>query len=320
MTLKQYFLLSQPEYSTTSLFPAFMGILYAWYNSGTFRLGLSLLGLLTVVLFQLAISIRDNYLDYYVANNKNAEDTQVMAVGKENVPLKNVRFSYYLTGAVAFIICVFLVFQTSLTLLYIGLVGMIIGVLYTFGPIPISSTPFGDVLIGVAYGFCIFTAMVYVNAFEVIQFDWLTIGQLIVASIPTAITVMAISLANNICDLEEDVENGRFTLPYHIGIDKALVVFKYFYYAGYLAIILSVIFGTFPRLVALTLLTFPYVLKNIRIFMNEQDKQTTFLTAIVNSFVIPVPLILTFYMKTQAKKSAKSHYPWYHVGVKILNF
>lgn len=175
---------------------------------------------------------------------------------------------------------------------------MLIGILYTFGPLPISSTPFGDFFIGLAMGFGIFTAMLYVKAFDVIQFDWLSITLLIVASIPTAITVMSVSLANNICDLEEDIEDGRFTLPYHIGIDKALVIFKPFYYAGYIAIIFSVIFGTFPRLVTLSLLTFPYVLKNIRIFMNEQDKKTTFLTTIYNSIVIPIPLILTFFIGT----------------------
>jgi 1,4-dihydroxy-2-naphthoate octaprenyltransferase len=296
MTVKQYFLFAQIEYSTTSLFPALMGILYAWYNYGTFRPFFSLLGILTVVLFHLAISIRDNYLDYLVAQNKNAEDAQEMVVGTESIPLKNIRVAYYMTGAVALILCLFLVLQTSLILFYLGLGGMLIGILYTFGPLPISSTPFGDFFIGLAYGFCIFTALVYVNAFDVIPFDWLTIGQLIVASIPTAITVMSISLANNICDLKEDIEDDRFTLPYYIGIDKALVVFKSFYYAGYTAIILSVVFGTFPRFVALSLLTFPYISKNIRIFMNEQDKKTTFLTTIINSFVIPIPLILTFFM------------------------
>ena len=131
-----------------------------------------------------------------------------------------------------------------------------------------------------------FTAMVYVNAFDVIQLDWITISQFVVASIPTSITVMTVSLANNICDLEEDIEDGRFTLPYHIGVDKALVVFKSFYYAGYIAIILSVVFRTYPRLVASSLLTFPYVLKNIRIFMNEQDKKTAFMTNIINAAVI----------------------------------
>lgn len=296
MTLKQYALLSQMEYASTSFFPGFMGILYAWYNYGTFHLGYSLLGLLTVGLFQLAISLRDNYLDYYVAENKQADDIQEMTVGKETIPLKNVRFSYYMTGAIALLIGLFIVFQTSFMLLFIVLGGMLIGVLYTFGPIPLSSTPFGDFFIGLAYGLGIFLALLYINAFEVIPFDWFTIIQIIIASIPTAITVMSVSLANNISDLEEDIEGGRFTLPYHIGVDKALVVFKSFYYVGYIAIILSIIFGTFPRLVTLSLLTFPYVYKNIQIFMDEQDKQTTFLTTLKNSIVIPIPLIITFFL------------------------
>ena len=296
MTLKQYALLSQMEYASTSFFPGFMGILYAWYNYGTFHLGYSLLGLLTVGLFQLAISLRDNYLDYYVAENKQADDIQEMTVGKETIPLKNVRFSYYMTGAIALLIGLFIVFQTSFMLLFIVLGGMLIGVLYTFGPIPLSSTPFGDFFIGLAYGLGIFLALLYINAFEVIPFDWFAIIQIIIASIPTAITVMSVSLANNISDLEEDIEGGRFTLPYHIGVDKALVVFKSFYYVGYIAIILSIIFGTFPRLVTLSLLTFPYVYKNIQIFMDEQDKQTTFLTTLKNSIVIPIPLIITFFL------------------------
>ncbi len=296
MTLKQYFTLSQIEYASTSFFPGFMGILYAWYNYDSFHFSYSLLGLLTVGLFQLAISLRDNYLDYYVAENKQADDIQEMTVGKETIPLKNVRFSYYMTGAIALLIGLFIVFQTSFMLLFIVLGGMLIGVLYTFGPIPLSSTPFGDFFIGLAYGLGIFLALLYINAFEVIPFDWFTIIQIIIASIPTAITVMSVSLANNISDLEEDIEGGRFTLPYHIGVDKALVVFKSFYYVGYIAIILSIIFGTFPRLVTLSLLTFPYVYKNIQIFMDEQDKQTTFLTTLKNSIVIPIPLIITFFL------------------------
>ncbi len=217
-----------------------------------------------------------------------------MVVGKENIPLKTVRLAYLISGAVALVVGLYLALQTSPILFFIGFGGMLIGVLYTFGPIPISSTPSGEFFVGLSMGFCIFTAMVYVNAFDVVQFDLITVGQFIVASVPTSITVMAILLANNICDLEEDIEDNRFTLPYHIGVDKALVVFKYFYYAAYIAIILSVIFGTFPRLVALSLLTFPYVLKNIGIFMQEQDKKTTFMTTIINSAVIPVPLIITF--------------------------
>ena len=155
-----------------------------------------------------------------------------MVVGKENIPLKNVRSAYWISGIVALIIGLFLVLETSLTLFYIGFGGMLIGALYTMGPLPINSTPFGEFFVGLSMGVGIFTSMVYINAFDIVQFDWITIGQIIVASI--------------------------------------------------------------PRLVALSLLTFPYVLKNIGIFMKKQDKKTTFMTTIINSAVIPVPIIITF--------------------------
>lgn len=296
MTLKQYILLSQMEYSSTTFFPGLMGILYAWYNYESFHLVFSLLALLTVILFQLAISLRDNYLDYIIADKKSADSAQEMILGKERIPLKNVRFAYYITGAISILIGLFLVLQTTYILFIIGIAGILIGILYTYGPIPISSTPTGEFFVGLSYGLGIFTALLYVNTFDVLIFDWITLGQVFVASIPTTITVISVLLANNICDLEEDIEDGRFTLPYYIGIEKALTVFKSFYYAGYIAIILSIIFGTFPRLVALSLLTFPYVFKNIQIFMSEQDKNTTFLTTIINSIVIPIPLILTFFI------------------------
>lgn len=296
MTLKQYILLSQMEYSSTTFFPGFMGILYAWYNYESFHLAFSLLALLTVILFQLAISLRDNYLDYIIADKKSADSAQEMILGKERIPLKNVRFAYYITGAISILIGLFLVLQTTYILFIIGIAGILIGILYTYGPIPISSTPTGEFFVGLSYGFGIFTALLYVNTFEVLIVNWITLGQIIVASIPTTITVISVLLANNICDLEEDIEDDRFTLPYYIGIEKALTVFKSFYYAGYIAIILSIVFGTFPRFVALSLLTFPYVFKNIQIFMSEQDKTTTFLTTIINSIVIPIPLILTFFI------------------------
>ena len=122
MTLKQYILLAQVETTTTSLFPAIIGILYAWYNYDSFRLGFSILGLLTAVLFHLAVNIRDNYLDYYIADNKNADHAQEITVGKENILLKNVRLAYYLSGAVALVIGLVLCFK-RLSFCFISVLG-----------------------------------------------------------------------------------------------------------------------------------------------------------------------------------------------------
>ena len=89
-------------------------------------------------------------------------------VGKENIPLKNVRSAYWISGIVALIIGLFLVLQTSLILFYIGFGGMLIGALYTMGPLPINSASFGEFFVGLSMGVGIFTSMVYINAFDIV--------------------------------------------------------------------------------------------------------------------------------------------------------
>ncbi|MDN6626843.1 MAG: 1,4-dihydroxy-2-naphthoate prenyltransferase, partial [Pisciglobus halotolerans] len=73
---------------------------------------------------------------------------------------------------------------------------------------------------------------------------------------------------------------------------KALFLYKAFYYIIYLSIILSAFLGIFPKLILLALLSFPLVQKNIAIFMNEQIKEKTFITAIQNSAIIPIFIII----------------------------
>ncbi len=42
-------------------------------------------------------------------------------------------------------------------------------------------------------------------------------------SIPMIVGIANIMLANNICDLEEDIANKRHTLPYYIGKKNAII-------------------------------------------------------------------------------------------------
>lgn len=292
MNSKTFFKLAQMESTTASFFPAVIGSLYAWYNYRAFHLGLTFLTLVIVVLFHMAVNIRDNYLDYEVASNKQSASADNMLIGQESLSLSTVRASYYIVGIVSALLGLYLVTQTSILLLYIGVACFLIGILYTAGPRPISSTPFGELSSGLAMGFGILFVIVYVNSFHYVILDLATIGNIFLASLPTVLTVTNIMLANNICDLEEDIEDNRFTLPYYIGKQKALFLYKAFYYIIYLSIILSAFLGIFPKLILLALLSFPLVQKNIAIFMNEQIKEKTFITAIQNSAIIPIFIII----------------------------
>lgn len=127
-----------------------------------------------------------------------------------------------------------------------------IGILYTFGPIPISRMPLGEIFSGVTMGFGILFLTVYVNAFDqnianlvwegrMISFraDLLQILEIVLVSIPCVATIANIMLANNICDLEEDIKNNRFTLPYYIGKNTP---------SGYLMLYISLPFSQFWQL------------------------------------------------------------------------
>lgn len=69
-----------------------------------------------------------------------------------------------------------------------------------------------------------------------------------IISIPLIVGIANMMLANNICDMEDDFINRRFTLPIYIGKENALTIFKYLYYIGFVGIIIGVIFSLVIRL------------------------------------------------------------------------
>ena len=61
---------------------------------------------------------------------------------------------------------VWLVFRTDLLVLFLGIICFIIGVFYTYGPIPLSRLPLGEIFSGLTMGFGILFLTVYINAFD----------------------------------------------------------------------------------------------------------------------------------------------------------
>lgn len=294
MNLKSIIKLAQLYSTTASVFPFLIGLLYSWYHYQQLQLISSIILFVTVVLFHAAVNIRDEYLDYKVASEKNAPHAKEMTVGRDQLDLASVKKVYNITGLISALLGIYLVSQTSIILLYIGLVCYLVGILYTSGTHPISSTPYGEIFSGIVMGFAIYYVTVFVNAFGLIEVNVLTTGKIFLASVPLINIVINIMLANNICDLKEDVEDNRFTLPYYIGKSKALFLFKSFYAVAYISLIVSVFIGVYPKMVLLTLLAIPLTTKNTNKFLAVQSKSQTFIYAVQNSAIIPLFMMVTF--------------------------
>ena len=112
---------------------------------------------------------------------------------------------------IAFFLGTILVLFRGLELLILGVLALLVAILYSEGPLPISSTPFGELFVALLMG-----------PIEVASANLAASGQVstlsLVFSIPVGFMVAAILLANNLRDLQKDRDHGRKTLAVIVGM------------------------------------------------------------------------------------------------------
>jgi len=199
----------------------------------------------------------------------------------------------------------------GLPVLIAGVICFGIGILYSFGPIAISRTPYGEIASGLTMGFFILFLTVFVNApdraaqYVNIQFDgsmlqismhWLNLVYLTLLALPSILCTSNIMLANNICDMDRDAVNKRYTLPYYIGRKNALRLFQGSVILSYIAIIIVVILGLVHPVSLAALLTAPLAWKNVRAFVANPVKSETFILSVKIYFILLFGFVITMFV------------------------
>jgi len=271
----------------TSVFAFFATVAFILYHGYKINWLATVVFFLSMFLFDLTTTAINNYID-------TKTNDQVLQFKR--------RTAFIIILVLLFVSTVlglYLVYLTDLVVLVLGVLCFLCGIFYTYGPIPISRQPLGEIFSGIFYGFFIPLILIYANTppgtiltlsleFETISvsIQVVPIVSLALFSVLPVCTTANIMLANNICDVERDVAVKRYTLPYYIGRKWALYLFAGLYYLTYLAVVVMVIFRILPLICLLFLLTFFPVHRNISIFMKEQRKDTTFISSIKNYIII----------------------------------
>lgn len=279
-----------------TVFPFLFAIAYVFYRRGTINWYSSFLYLIAAVIVDMAITATNNHFD-----TRQEE---------ESTPHYNTKLSGILIiimYSIASLIGLYLASYHGIILLLAGVACFAIGLFYTFGPMPISKSVFGEIFAGFTCGFLIMFIVVTINdpmfmpvviMYDANQFwvnvhiDFVTLVSFGIVTIPAVFCIANILLANNICDQEKD-RKYRYTLAHHIGTKNALVLFAILYYLSYITIIVAVLLGILPIWTLLTILTIIPVQKNITKFNKEQIKQTTFVLSVKNYTIIMIFFILT---------------------------
>lgn len=246
--------------------------------------------------FDLTTTAINNYID-------SKDNGQELAFGRKSSLL-----IIYLLFGISTALGLYLAYLTDLVILAIGAICFLGGIFYTYGPIPISRMPLGEVVSGFFYGVLIPFLLMYINSpadtfltysvsMEIVSISVQVVPVLtllLFSVTPFAVTAN-VMLANNTCDLEKDIAVKRYTLPYYIG-KMALPLFAGLYYLTYLSTILMVLFKILPPVVLLSLITIIPVQKNIRRFLKKQDKATTFNISIINFIFIMGTNVLAVFL------------------------
>lgn len=306
VNMVSFFKLVEIQTKVASMIPFAFGTLYAIYRYDNFDVKNFLLMFVSLLTFDMATTAINNYNDYKKAIKKHGFGYESHnAIVSHNLKESTVQITIgvLLTIAIGFGILLFL--NTNLVILLLGILSFAVGVLYSFGPIPISRMPLGEFFSGFFMGFVIPFISIYIHLYDQgivsilfqntnvnISLNILEIIIIFFISLPAVVGIANIMLANNICDIEDDIENKRYTLPIYIGKEKALKLFRTLYYISYIDIVILVILKVLPITSLITLVTFIPVKKNIDLFYKKQTKKDTFVVAVKNFVLINVVNIL----------------------------
>lgn len=274
-----------------SALPYIIGSLMASYYYHHFNLSYCLWLFLAVISFHLAVNGHNQYTDY-LRYKKNHVTSYNNILEKFNISQKWARNVIILLTLVSATIGIILSFKFGWIILLIGFFSYLIGYCYSGGPYPILKTPFGEPASGITMGYNITLLGIYVNIYNIHPFDSFFWAKAIIVACPAIFAIANVMLANNICDVEEDVKIGRKTLPFYIGRKNALIVLCIYYVLAYIFLILSVVLHYLPTLAFGGLLTIPLVYRSTRTFVKDPHKETTFKGILMNVLLVLVSEII----------------------------
>lgn len=275
LTFKQFWELSEIYTAPLNLFIILLGYAIAKFQLNSLPSPEFFLFVLIIGMFHITVNIFNHYMDYKNASDENYKK-QTNIIGRDHLDLRFVRNFYLSNLIISFLLGLILVWRTNWVIGVLGVIGFYIGLFYSYGRRPLNSLPIAEALTGTASGFFITVVSYYLAVYQTHVITLPMIGKVFLISLPLVLMMFNNLLANNTCDLEEDIENHRKTLVYYLGKPIAVKVLLTVYAFSFIWLFVLVITGLAPWTVLFLLFLFPKNWQSLKKYRAIQDKKTTF--------------------------------------------
>lgn len=275
LTFKQFWELTEIYTAPLNLFIILLGYAIANFQLNSVPSPEFFLFVLIIVMFHITVNVFNHYMDYRNASDEKYKQ-QTNIIGRDHLDLRFVRNFYLGNLLISFLLGLVLVWRTNWVIGVLGIIGFYIGLFYSYGRRPLNSLPIAEALTGTASGFFITVVSYYLTVYQTHAITPAMIGNVFLISLPLVLMMFNNLLANNTCDLEEDIENHRKTLVYYLGKPAAVKVLLSVYVFSFLWLIVLVVADLAPWTILFLVFLFPKNWQNLKRYRALQDKRTTF--------------------------------------------
>jgi 1,4-dihydroxy-2-naphthoate octaprenyltransferase len=247
---KRLFHATRPKFFPASALPVLVGTAWGIAASGDFQVVVFALALLATVCVHAGSNVLNDVGDDAGGTDRMNEDRIYPYTGGSRfiqtgilstVAMARLGISLLTLAAIAGFALIAL---KGPMILYFGLAGVVLGVLYSLGPVRLSSIGLGETAVGIAFGVIPVCGAAWLQGAE--------LGlPLLIFSLPVSAWVATILLINEVPDIKADGATGKGTLPVRVGLGGTANVYVTLHLLAVATCIYLAAIGSLPLLAPL---------------------------------------------------------------------
>lgn len=234
-SFKRLFHATRPKFFPASVLPVLAGTAWGAHVAGAFDAYVFVLGLLATVCVHAASNVLNDVGDETIGTDRINEKRIYPYTGGSRFIQMGIlsqsvmaRLGVSLLG-IAMLLGLALLVEKGPAILLFGLAGIALGVLYSLGPVKLSSLGVGEIAVAVAFGVLPVSGAAWLQGASIDT-------ALILFSLPVSAWVFAILFINEVPDMAADSSTGKNTLPVRLGLSGAARLYFVLHVAAVLVV------------------------------------------------------------------------------------
>ncbi|MDH3336340.1 MAG: 1,4-dihydroxy-2-naphthoate octaprenyltransferase [Gammaproteobacteria bacterium] len=230
-TAKRLFHATRPKFFPASLLPVIAGTAWGFSTTGSLGIVVFMLALFATVCVHAASNVLNDVGDDSGGTDRQNDDRVYPYTGGSRFIQTGIMSASEMAHwgitllALAAIAGIALIALKGPMVLYFGLAGVTLSVLYSLGPARLASLGVGETAVALGFGIIPVAGAAWLQGAELNT-------ELLLFSIPVSAWVAAILLINEVPDVAPDGATGKRTLPVRLGLSATAVVYMLLHVAA----------------------------------------------------------------------------------------